>query len=372
MRAESAPDVAFFLLDLDGGGAERAIVSLAGSVAKRGLVVDLVVGDANSDYRQEVSADVRVDDFATRSHLRVFRRLASYLRKCNPRAVMSALDASNILLVAAAKVARYRGRTVISQRAVVDASLEELDPTRRLATAWLQRVCFPRADALISNSHAAASELNARFRISPQKITTIHNALDIGRISALAQEPLPHRARPGIPLIVSVGSLTKRKDMATLIRAFALVRQQKEADLAIVGKGGEEKNIKGLVSDLGLSACVRLPGFDVNPYRWIEAASVVVSASTAEGFPNVVAEALALDRSIVATDCPGDTAEVLQHGKWGRLVPVGDAARMAAAILAALHDRRRADGRLRAADFAPEKVTSAYLNVLLSNPVRPS
>jgi glycosyltransferase involved in cell wall biosynthesis len=361
--------IAFFLRDLDGGGAERAVVALAGEVATRGYVVDLVVGDADGDYRSEVPAAVHLESFSTRSPVRILSRLTSYLRRRNPGAIMSALDVSNILLIAAAKAARYRGRTVISQRAVVDASLRELGGPRRLVTSLLQRWCFPRADAVISNSHAAARELQASLHISSEKVFTIHNALNVERIERLAKEPLDLRVDDQAPLIVSVGSLTKRKDMATLVQAFAKVRQKVQANLAIVGRGGEEITIRGLVSDLGLSN-VLLVGFDVNPYRWIAAADVFVSSSTAEGFPNAIAEALALDRSIVATDCPGDTAELLQHGKWGRLVPVGDPAIMAAAILAALDDPKPPQGRLRAAEFAPHKATSAYLKVLLPNSAR--
>jgi glycosyltransferase involved in cell wall biosynthesis len=360
-------DIAFFLLDLDGGGAERAIVALAGDIAKRGHSVELVVGDAASDYRSEVSAEVNIVDFATRSPLLVFRRLTAYLRRRNPTVVMTALDLSNIMLVLAARLGGYKGRTVISQRAVIAASLRELTAGRRMLTAFLQRMCFPRADALISNSHAAASEVRTHWSIPAEKVTTIHNALDADRINRLAREPLGDRPflKDGTQLIVSVGSLTRRKDMATLIKAFARVKAKRQAHLVIIGKGAEEARLERLICDLGLSASVSLPGFDSNPYKWMSAAAVFVSSSTEEGFPNVVAEALALGRSVVATDCPGDTARLLGHGKWGRLVPVGDPERMADAILRALDDPDPPDGRVRAADFAPAKITSAYLDVLL-------
>jgi glycosyltransferase involved in cell wall biosynthesis len=153
--------------------------------------------------------------------------------------------------------------------------------------------------------------------------------------------------------------------MGTLIKAFEIVKAQRQVSLVIVGKGPEQRKIEGLISDLGLSEGVHLPGFDANPYKWIAAATVFVSSSIGEGFPNAIAEALALGRPIVATDCPGDTAELLGYGKWGRLVPVGDPERMADAILAALDDPDPPDGRVRAADFSPSKITSAYLNVLL-------
>lgn len=126
-------DLAFFLQDQDGGGAERAIVALAGEIAKQGYAVNLVVGDADSDYRSEVSSAVNVIDFATRSPLLVLCRLTAYLRRRKPTVVISALDLSNIMLVIAARLAGYKGRTVISQRAVVDASLRDLPPARKMS-----------------------------------------------------------------------------------------------------------------------------------------------------------------------------------------------------------------------------------------------
>jgi glycosyltransferase involved in cell wall biosynthesis len=360
-------DIAFFLQDLDGGGAERAIVALAGEIAKQGCTADFVVGDGASDYRSEVSSEVHVHDFATRSSLLVFCRLVAYLRRRSPAVVMSALDACNIMLVVAAGLAGYKGRTIISQRAVVIASHDELTPFRRMLTRLLQRLFFRHADALISNSHAAASEVQALLGVPADKIVTIHNAVDADRINRLASEPHSDHLflKDQAPLIVSVGSLTKRKDMGTLIKAFAAVKAQRQAHLVIIGKGPEGHKIESLISDLGLSANAHLPGFDANPYKWMAAAAVFVSSSTAEGFPNVIAEALALGRSIVATDCPGDTAELLGHGKWGRLVPVGDPERMAGAILAALDDPNPPNGRIRAADFSPANTVGAYLKVLL-------
>jgi len=366
-QASNQSVLAFYLQDLDGGGAERSIVALAGEVARRGHRVDLVVGDAHSDYRAEIDPQVRLIDFGTRSALSVFRHLWTYLRDHQPTAAMSALDLPNIMLVIAAKLAGFRGRVVISQRAVVNASLQDLPPIRRCVTQWLQRAFFPRADAVISNSQAAADDLQSMFAIAPPKIHTIHNALNVDRIRRLAREPIDHPFffKDQTPLIVSVGSLTQRKDMGTLIRAFKHVTDRQAARLVIIGKGPEQDKMEALIANLGLSEIVYLAGFDANPYKWIAAAAVFASASTGEGFPNVIAEALALNCPVVATDCPGDTAELLGHGRWGRLVPVGDPTQMAHAIVDTLNDTAIPNGRIRAADFAPSKITSAYLNVLL-------
>lgn len=363
--------IAFFLQDLDGGGAERAVVRLSDEAAKKGYKVDLVVGDADSDYRLEVSPRVRMLDFSTRSPFLILLRLIAYLRKWKPTVIMSCLDVPNILLVIAAKLSAYKGRFIISQRAVVFASLRELTQFRRSMTLFLQRNLFPKADSLISNSFAAASEVQDILGVSANKIFTIHNALDVERIKLLAVETLDDQwfSNNSSPMIVSVGSITERKDMGTLIKAFAMVRKLRNVRLAIIGKGdkcGETQKIKKLISDLAICDSVHLPGFDPNPYKWIAASAVFVSSSKAEGFPNVIAEALSLGCPVVATDCPGDTAELLEHGKWGRLVPVGDSKRMAEEIMASLDDPSPADGRIRAAEFSPEKNLDEYLKILLA------
>ena len=365
--SRSNPSFAFFLQDLDGGGAERAIVRLAGDIAELGHTVDLVVGDADSDYREEVSAKIKLVNFSARSPIKIFLGLATYLRRQNPTVIMSALDPPNIMLVAAAKLTRFKGRTVISQRAVLDASLRELNLGRRIVTWSLMRICFQQADTVISNSYAAAIEVRERLNVHKKKVCTIQNAINVDHIRKLALEPLnSHFAnRSDEPLILCVGSLTKRKDMETLIRAFALVRECRQARLTIVGKGPERPKLENLITTLGLDNYAQLAGFEPNPYKWINAASVFASASTEEGFPNVIAESLALGCPVVATDCPGDTANLLGNGKWGRLVPMGDPERMADAILAALDDPNPPDGKMRAASFSPSMNTAAYLDVLI-------
>ncbi len=131
------------------------------------------------------------------------------------------------------------------------------------------------------------------------------------------------------------------------------------------GQPAERNKIECLISDLGLAEHIYLSDFDSNPYKWMKRAAVIVSSSITEGCPNQLLEALALGIPIVATDCPGDTAVLLGHGKWGRLVPFGDPASMAAALLASLNDTEPTDGTVRAIDFSPARTVRAYLKVLV-------
>jgi glycosyltransferase involved in cell wall biosynthesis len=360
-------EIAFYLPNLEGGGAERAIVAVANHVAALGVTVDLVLGEAVGPYLTEVSPKVQLVNLSSRDKLRVLLSLMRYLRQHRPSVVMSSMDLPNIQMILAAKLTGFEGRTVISQRATIAPVYAEVGVMRRLVYGLWIRCIYRMAEVIISNSRAAAAELVRSFGIPHNQIVTINNQVDIDRLTRLSTEDLSDvwLTQRKAPLIISVGSLTPRKDMESLIRVMVIVRDTCEARLVILGEGSQRQRIEQLVTELDLSTCVYMPGFDVNPYKWMRRADVVVSASQAEGFPNIVAEALALGKRIVATDCPGDTSELLENGRWGRLVPVGDPASMASAILASLDDPNPPDGRIRAADFTPEKTTRAYLDVLL-------
>ena len=126
-----------------------------------------------------------------------------------------------------------------------------------------------------------------------------------------------------------------------------------------------EAAVEGAEVELGVAADVELLGFEPNPYKFMARADVFAVSSRVEGMPNAIIEALACGCPVVSTDCPSGPAEILQNGRYGKLVPIGDEAALAEAIGAMLqtspdsHDLRR-----RAADFSVERATERYLQLL--------
>jgi glycosyltransferase involved in cell wall biosynthesis len=266
----------------------------------------------------------------------------------------------------ACMLAGCSNRAVLTQRAMLSECWRLQHPYTHRICLFIIRLLYARARLIVSNSYAASNGLHKEFGIPRSRLAVIHNSVDLARIKRLALE------EPGHPwlaplrksLILSVGSLTPRKDYPTILRALSIVRASRECKLIVLGEGSERKKLERLARELAIEDAVQFLGFDPNPFRWMSRARMLVSASLAEGCPNVIQQALACGTQVVATDCPGGSKEILEGGKWGRLVPIRDPRAMAEAIEQTFDDRNPPNGSQRAIEFKPSRNAKAYLHVL--------
>jgi glycosyltransferase involved in cell wall biosynthesis len=221
---------------------------------------------------------------------------------------------------------------------------------------------------VIAISKGIAEDVAAKTRLAPHRIKTIHNPVFTEDLFDKATAPLEHPwfKDGGPPVILGVGRLTARKDFPTLIRAFAEVRRQRTARLVILGEGSLRTELATLSRSLGITADVDMPGYVSNPLAWMSRATVFVLSSSCEGLPGVLIEAMATGCNVVSTDCLSGPAEILEYGKYGRLVPVGDYKALAQAILATIDSPNDPQIlRSRAADFSVNKAVDDYLELFL-------
>lgn len=353
MRAKK---VAVFVPSLSGGGAERLSVRLANEFAKHGLSVDLVVVDAEGTFRKTVAGDVRVVVLGSRRCMTSLPHFCRYLRRESPDAVLATMRAGTVALLAD-RIAGGRRRTVVRCEMSHSATHRISDTPGRLLL-WLHNCLLPSADAVVTVCEDAAADI---VRASPRasaKVHVIFNLLFRPGILDLADEPVEHPwfNDPTVPVLVSVGRLAKQKDYLTLLRAFTGVLHVRPARLVIVGEGSERPRLLATTRELGIAEHVDLLGYRTNPYAYVRRARVFVLSSIAEGLPCVLVEALACGTPVVSTACVTGPREILEDGKWGRLVPVGDSAAMAKAILSTLDesvDSSALVARAKHFDFAP-------------------
>ena len=336
-----ATDVALFLPALSGGGAERVILNLSAALADRGYAVDLVIAVRTGEYLANVPETVRLVSLDVQRTLQGFLPLVRYLRREQPRVLMSALDNANIVGVAATRAARVAGaktRVIVSARNTLSLDSQTMPASRRAITLRALGVCHKLADDVATVSNGAADDLARTLGIQREKIHVIYNPVVTPSLLSAGAASLSHPwLEPGAPpVVLGVGRLSRQKDFATLVRAFAQVRQQRAARLMILGQGEERDRLEALARELGVADDVSLPVFVSNPDAYISRASAVVLSSQWEGLPAVLIESLALGTPVVSTDCESGPREILRGGADGPLVPVGDAPRMAEAIATVL------------------------------------
>lgn len=357
--------IAIYLPSLCGGGAERVMVTLANGFVARGHRVDLVLARAEGPYLAEVDPAVRVVDLGVHRVAASLLPLVRYLRQNRPEAMLAALNHANIVAILARALSRVRLRLVVSER----NSLTGIGRgVRARMFIRLMRWFYPMADAVVSVSDAMARELKDRLALPAEKVTSIGNPMDIDAIRSLAQQrPVhPWLAPGGPPVVLAAGRLEPQKDFALLIDAFARLRVQREARLVILGEGSCRGALEMQAARLGLTSDIAMPGFESNPFGWMHACKLFVLSSRFEGFPNVLAQAMACGARVVSTDCPTGPGEILEGGKWGQLVPVGDSSALAEAMREALDCVNSPDVSLRVTDFSLERILDKYGEKLLS------
>ena len=354
--------VSFFMPSFRGGGAERVLLMLAQGMAAQGETVDLLVAQTQGPYRAQVPPGVRVVDLKAKRVLAALPGLAGYLRRARPHALLSALPHANVVSVWARSLSGAHTRLVLSEHTVASLSAQHSNLRRARVLPLFMRRAYPRADAVVVVSEGAADDLAALLRLDRRRITRIYNPVVTPRLFELAAESLDHPwfADGAAPVVLGTGRLTPGKDFATLLRAFTLVRRERDARLVILGEGQERQNLESLARQLGIATDVELPGFVDNPYRYMSRAHLFVLASRWEGFGNVLVEAMACGAPVVSTDCPTGPREILDDGRFGRLTPVGDVESMAAAIVAGLEAPRRMEAVERARQFTLASALDAY------------
>ena len=365
---KKTPKIALFLPSLDIGGVERVMLNLATGFVKWGASVDLVLVKAGGEYMRQIPPSVRVIDLQASRVLVSLLPLVRYLRRVKPDGLISAKDYANVVAIWAKLLARVPTRVVVSVHTTLSRHVQHAIKLReKVVVPLLARWLYPRADGIVAVSNGVADNLAQFLGLPRNRISVVYNPVVVDYLFAAAQEPPDHPwfAPGGPPVILSVGRLTVAKDYPTLLAAFAKVRQRRDVRLAILGEGEERERLQDLARRLGLESDVWLPGFVDPPYPYLARASLFVLSSIWEGLSTALIEALALGVPVVSTDCPCGSREILDNGRFGELVPVGDADALADAILRALdapHDPERL--KERAKQFSVDSAVAQYFALL--------
>src|SRR3990170_8235762 len=357
--------VGIFIHSFAGGGAERSAVTLANAISERGWRVQFIVQTIDGPFRKLL--DPHTDVFVLGGRQRWLPiRLGRYLRWHQPKAIISFMTEFNIIAIISAILSGWRGRLIVSERTTMQETRAELGSWRSWVLRGLMRLLYRRADRVVAVSQQLANDLVMQLDLPAQKVVAIPNPVPGEEIRRMSLVPVSHRFfSEGVPVLMAVGRLHSVKDYPTLVRAVADLRERKDVRLIVLGEGPARSELEALVEALGMSEVVDFPGFISPPWPWMARADVLALSSRTEGWPNVLGEALALGVPVVATDCQTGPREILDNGRFGPLVQVGDFVAMSVAIEAMLDNPPdRAILRGRADEWSTEHVVESFLSIL--------
>ena len=358
--------IALLVPSMRGGGAERAMLGLATGFSERGIPVDLVLVKAEGEYLSQLPERVRLVNLDSNRTAGSILKLVRYLRLEQPASLLSTLAQTNVVALLA-KLMLGKHLHVVTRMENTFSEMFDDGSFKQRQTLRLLKMLLPTADGIAAISQGVADDLCKLIPVACHKVMTIYSPVVWPNHSNKAAAPVEHPwfDNGSVPVVLAAGRLTSVKDHATLLRAFARVLCSRPARLLILGVGPERENLLKLADHLGLSQCVDLPGFDPNPFVYMSRSRVFVLPSKYEGFGNVLPEAMACGTPVVSTDCRSGPREILEDGRWGRLVPVGDWHAMAEAILDTLDNPIPSDQLIsRASDFSSDASIDRYLEVL--------
>ena len=357
--------IAFFVPTMHGGGAERVVLNLIEGMIPQKIPLDLILASAEGPYLNQIPPEVRLIDLKGGRVIKSVLPLVRYLRTNRPQVVISHMSHTNVIALLAAKLSLVNTPIITVEHNTQSVRISPLQRAKLVLP--LMKLLYPQAEVNVAVSQDAAKDLERVLKLPLGRVKAIYNPIVDSQLLAKAEENIEHPwfQDKSTPVFLAVGRLTQQKDFFNLIKAFARVRQQIDAKLVILGEGELRGKLTALIKKLALVNAVDLAGFTANPYAYMKRASAFVLSSRWEGLPTVLVEAMACGCPVIATDCPSGPREILANGKFGTLVPINDAEKLASAMLVVLNDPVAKEYLIeRANDFSFHHSVTEYINLI--------
>jgi len=359
--------IACFFATSGHSGVDRAAAHLIPALAGRGYRVDLLKVRGHGPRITAVPGRIEVVDLGSHHTNACLIAVARYLRNKRPATLLSDKDKVNRIALLARLLSGIPTRLIFSIGTTVSLNLASRGPFERQIQRLSMRKLYPFADRVIACSQGVADDMSSYTGLGRDHIQVAPRPVVPASLFA-KRPPIPDHPwfRQGdIPLVLGAGALCARKDFETLLRAFARIRAGRTCRLMILGRGSYRARLLSLAADLGITKDLCLPGFVPEPYPYMAHANLLAMTSRWEGLGFVLIEALALGTPVVSTDCPSGPREILDDGRYGTLVPIGDEEALAQAITATLtHPLPQKTLQQGALRYEIEVSTDAYLDAM--------
>lgn len=354
--------ITILLPDMREGGAEKMRLILAKEWSSQ-YDVEFLLLLKEGGLLNLIPKNIRVTALNITRYRNLLPRLVHYIRQQKPDVILAAMWPLTVIAPLATRLSLQKTTCVISEHGIISAQYEAKGQLHEVGLRASMALSYRLSDEVIAVSKGVAKDIAKLSSLPLASINIIYNPASKADTDNIHYKK-PFNTDGGLS-VIAVGRFKKVKNHALLIKAFALVRQKIKATLYLVGDGDLREEYEALIESLQLQQDVVLTGFVSEPASYYTHADLFVLSSEYEGFGNVIVEAMSAGVPIVSTDCESGPREILQDGKYGTLVPVGDVDALANAMLESLEkDHDHGILKRRAADFSVDKIAAQYLQVM--------
>jgi len=357
--------VTFFTATYSQTGVPLAQIRLAKLFLSKGYKVDFILGSVPEELDIPKLEGINVINLNHSRVLTMFGTIIKYLKEARPDIIISAEDHMNVVVLTSAMIAKSKAKISASFR----LSATRVYAGKFLSKSWFMQkalgLVYHRANVLACVSKDMAIEYNTMYKTD--KFTSIYNVIVDSESKLRMKESIDDSwlIDKTSPVIVSAGTLTKRKGFHILIMAMKEVLETVNVKLIILGEGYQREVLEKMIKDENMTSYIKLVGHKSNPLKYYYHSDIYALSSYSEGLPNVLVEAMMCGCTPVSTDCPTGPREVLQDEKYGYLVPMHNPTAMAKGIIKALKSPIELNILEEGIqDFTEEKVFNQYKKFL--------
>ena len=357
--------ISIVLPNLEGGGAERLAIYLANDWVGRGFKVEMVLMKKHGELLSILRPEILIIDLKAKRFRNGILRLYKYFKYSQPDIIWVGMWPLTSISVVSWILSKRVGLIYLIDHNQLSISVINELKVPAFILKMLMRLTYPFASGIMTVSHGVKADLIELGGFRGDQVKVIYNPAATGIPAKMKVTEEDRGAIWGEGFdnhILSVGALSNQKNYELLIKAFAKISKKLNAKLIILGEGNLRGSLESLIGELNIEKSVELAGFTKNPYLWYLTADLYVMSSSWEGLPTVLIEALECGLPIVSTDCPSGPNEILENGRFGKLVPINNPDALKVAIEISLAEDYDSTSLIkRAKDFTIGNISKQYL-----------
>ena len=321
----------FLVPNLGIGGVETHFLNLANYYSGSCKRIDLLYFSEydNGDYKKKFDRSISFRKIDSKGFIRSIFSYSKYFKEQTPDIIIVAMYMEAISLIIARCLSDHKPKIIINGSVHFSSLIKNSESKLiKFLLKPLAKIFYPSADFFICQSNGLKKDLEVTLKLSPSKLSTIYNAILEQNVDYSVRNNFSHpwlktSSSSSFKLIMA-GRLVPQKAIVEFIDIFKTLKQDENIQLLIMGEGDEKQRIQEKVKVSYLENDIKIIPFQDNFHAFLEHSDLMIVNSTYEGLNNMIVHALATGTSVISRNCPSGPSEILEYGKFGGLVALGD------------------------------------------------